>query len=476
MPLKIIDQRTLLGGLGAAVAAGGAYWLGRTDVGISDGKSRARPVAGDLALPPAVDVVVIGGGIVGAATALTLAERGISVALCEKGVIAGEASSRAMGYIDSQFADPARFPLLARNFELWREANARTGLETGYRKKGLILPLEGEEAAEGARGWTASLNGVEGLSGEVLTRNQLLKLVPDMVDPPEAALHTPFDGMVEPRLAAPAIAQAAQDKGAKILQHCAVRGIETSGGKISGVITEKGRIACQAAVIAGGYWTPPLVRSLGIDYDQFDVFLSMVELSAPGNGPAIPFSAEAYGFRPQIDGRYTFGVVDFAAPIMPSTIRNLRRLKPAIGAFWPMAHPGLSPALFWDALTQRRTWALDKPSPFEKIRILTPNFRPKPLQEGRKILNRHFPAFDTATITDQWAGAISTTLDNMPVISAIPGHDGLFIGSGFSYGLTYGLGAGEALADLATGRTPQVDLTPYRLGRFTDGTAIHYHA
>ena len=71
--------------------SGGAY---------ISGESRAKKVQGDSELPDSVDVVVIGGGFVGCCTALNLAERGVSVAICEKGVVAGEASGRAAGLIE----------------------------------------------------------------------------------------------------------------------------------------------------------------------------------------------------------------------------------------------------------------------------------------------------------------------------------------------------------------------------------------
>ncbi|HUI61833.1 MAG TPA: FAD-dependent oxidoreductase, partial [Steroidobacteraceae bacterium] len=79
-------------GVTAAGLAGLGAWLSRTPVGLLDGHSRSRAIDGDSVLPQSVDVLIIGGGFVGAFAALALAERGVSVALCEKGAIAGEAS------------------------------------------------------------------------------------------------------------------------------------------------------------------------------------------------------------------------------------------------------------------------------------------------------------------------------------------------------------------------------------------------
>ena len=79
------------------------------------------------------------------------------------------------------------------------------------------------------------------------------------------------DGRAEPQLAAPAIAEAARDKGAVILTECAVRGVETSGSAISGVVTERGPIACAAVVLAGGAWSRLFSGNLGIEFPQLKV-------------------------------------------------------------------------------------------------------------------------------------------------------------------------------------------------------------
>ncbi len=92
------------------------------------------PVASDPKLPTRTDVVIIGGGIIGASTALELAERGISVVLCEKGIIAGEQSSRNWGWCRQMGRDPREIPLAKLSLNLWGKMNERTGGETGFRQ------------------------------------------------------------------------------------------------------------------------------------------------------------------------------------------------------------------------------------------------------------------------------------------------------------------------------------------------------
>ena len=97
------------------------------------------PVQGDMHMPARVDVVVIGGGIIGVSTALELAERGVSVALCEKGGIGEEQSSRNWGWVRISWRDPREVPLMAEAIRIWQGLDARTGRDTGYKQCGIVF-------------------------------------------------------------------------------------------------------------------------------------------------------------------------------------------------------------------------------------------------------------------------------------------------------------------------------------------------
>ncbi|MBA4270054.1 MAG: D-amino-acid oxidase, partial [Methylobacterium sp.] len=97
-----------------------------------------KPIASDAALPAQADVVVIGGGIVGAAAAYFLAKRGRSVALVEKGVVGGEQSSRNWGWCRQQNRDARELPLAIRSMELWDALAGEIGEDPGFRRCGLV--------------------------------------------------------------------------------------------------------------------------------------------------------------------------------------------------------------------------------------------------------------------------------------------------------------------------------------------------
>jgi len=96
-------------------------------------------VAGDTTIPAEVDVAIIGGGIIGASAALELAERGLRVALCEKGEIGGEQSSRNWGWVRRMGRDVAEVPLAMQSRMLWREMRQRVGADVGYTESGCLL-------------------------------------------------------------------------------------------------------------------------------------------------------------------------------------------------------------------------------------------------------------------------------------------------------------------------------------------------
>src|SRR4249920_575059 len=99
---------------------------------------RVDPVVTDEALPARADVVIIGGGIIGTSAALFLAQRGVSVALCEKGRIAGEQSSRNWGWCRKMVRDPRELPLVIESLRLWEGMNQLVEAETGFRTCGIM--------------------------------------------------------------------------------------------------------------------------------------------------------------------------------------------------------------------------------------------------------------------------------------------------------------------------------------------------
>ncbi len=205
---------------------------------------RLREVENDAALPKEVDVVVIGAGIVGAAAAWFLAKRGHRVALCEKGAIACEQSGRNWGWCRNTLRHPAEIPLMQRAMRDWRDPAVFGALDTGFRTSGILYFAgrnRGDDAAYQA--WLDSV-AAHDLDSRLVTAVEAAHLVPGAANPSQGGLYTPSDGGAEPEKATAAIVEAARTAGTTVHTQCAVRSVETKGGRISGVVTERGRIAC----------------------------------------------------------------------------------------------------------------------------------------------------------------------------------------------------------------------------------------
>lgn len=433
---------------------------------------RPVPVHGDDDLPQKVDVVVIGAGIIGASTALELAERGLKVALCEKGGVAQEQSSRNWGWVRISRRDPREVPLVAEALRLWRGLNRRVGAETGYRQTGIMFMCGDEKQLDRHDRWRRHLEPLQ-IASKMLTPAELKDRFPEADLPFRGALFTAEDGRAEPQRAGPAIAEAARAAGAAILTECAVRGVETSGGAVSGVVTERGPIACSAVVLAGGAWSNLFCGNLGIDLPQLGVVSHVLRTKPLEGGPEEAIWCDEFAIRKRLDGGYTISrgsgnTVD----ITPGSFKYGLRFLAALRMQRRDLHFRLSGRFFHEAARPKR-WSLSEASPFEYERV----FDPKPSRSMLKGLigavAKKFPAMAAAEAAQSWAGCIDVTPDAIPVISAVDATPGFHIATGFSgHGFGIGPGAGRLMADIVTGAAPCVDPADFRFSRFTDGSRI----
>ncbi|SFJ21702.1 NAD(P)/FAD-dependent oxidoreductase [Celeribacter neptunius] len=434
------------------------------------------PVESNATLPAEVDVVIIGGGIAGVCTALELVERGKTVALCEKGEIGAEQSSRNWGWVRLTHRDPREMPLMVESVRLWKAMNDRIGDETGYRQCGVtytvtddkVLASEGEAAEE--------LQKYQ-IPARILNANEVREAFPGFSLDIKGALHNPHDGRAEPQKAAPAIARAVQARGGSVHQYCAVRTLETADGKVTGAVTEKGPIKCSAVLVAGGVWSRLFLGNLGIELPQLRTKGTVMRTEPVADGQEQTLKSPGFALRKRLDGGYN---IASAAPsryqLTPDSFRLFRAFLPTLKNEWRNISLGLGPA-FFDALRTPRRWTAKDVTPFEKSRILDPEPDRPRIDKVLDLVKRDYAPFKGAKVAQRWAGYIDVMPDIIPVISETKGVkngiDGLFVATGFSgHGFGLGTGAGLLAADLITGRAPCVDPTPFRLHRFSDGSKI----
>lgn len=350
--------------------------------------------------------------------------------------------------------------------ELWSELQGLTGRATGYTRAGILIPRDGKRSIECIERWQRIAPDFD-IATEWLDPVQLTARIPGGAYAWTGGLLAPGDGYAEPEMATAAIAESARDRGASLLSNCAVRGIETGGGRVSGVVTERGRIACSSVVVAGGAWSHLLCARLGIDIPQLNVLSSVIRTSPVEGGPEPAIWHDNFGLRKRADRGYTVAnASENIVDITPRCFRYMRAFFPAMLAEWRDLSFRFGTVFFHEALRPRR-WELDEVSPFEKTRILDP----KPSTRGALValnaVKAAFPQFSGARIEQTWAGYIDVTPDAIPIISPADKVPGLFVATGFSgHGFGIAPGAGELMANLITGEQPVVAPDNFRLSRF----------
>ncbi len=403
------------------------------------------PATFAAALPEAADVVIIGGGIAGIATALYLARGGVSVVVCEKGRVAAEQSSRNWGWVRQQGRDPAELPVMIESMRLWQALAAELGEEAGFHQCGVTY-LAGDEA-ELARfeDWLVHARHY-GLDTRMVSRAELQATLPNGAAW-AGAMATPSDARAEPWTAVPAMARLARDAGAVIIEDCAARTLDLAGGAVAGVQTELGLIRTTRVLLAGGAWSSLFAANAGFALPQLSV---RATVCATMPMPEFWQGAAADGdiaFRRRQDGGYTLAPgTEHDFWIGPDAFRNLRAYREQIRR--DIRHTRLRPWAphgYPDAWTTRRRWKPGDVTPFERMRVLDPAPGPGRVARLQQDFRNAFAEVEEVPVARAWAGMIDTLPDQVPILDESP-IPGLFIATGLS---GHGFGIGRAKWDFA---------------------------
>ncbi len=425
--------------------------------------------------PPAqTDVVVLGGGIIGVMTAWFLAEKGLRVVLCEKGRVAGEQSSRNWGWIRQTGRDPAELPIVIEALRIWESLAQQCGDALGFARTGVLYLARSQAEMQGFANWLPHAQA-HGADTRLLTGAATASLLQGAAVPWVGAMHTPSDARAEPWVAVPLLAAGAVARGAVIVENCAIRAVDLAAGRIAGVITEQGRIACTQVVVAGGAWSSLFLRAHGVAIPQLSVRASVTATQPLPQVFAGAAADNDLAFRRRADGGYTLapgGAHDFH--IGPDAFRHLATYLPDLRKNYRTTHFHASaPRGFPDAWSTPRRWDADRPSPFEGTRILNPAPNPRMLARLQDAFARTFPALGRPRLKASWAGMIDTMPDTVPVVDHASTIPGLTIATGMSgHGFGIGPAFGRIIADMVTGNPPGHDMTRFRLSRFTDGSRL----
>jgi glycine/D-amino acid oxidase-like deaminating enzyme len=418
------------------------------------------------ALPARADVVVIGGGIIGAFTAYYLARRGVSVALLEKGRIGAEQSSRNWGWCRQQNRDARELPMATRSLELWEQFAADTGEDTGFSRCGLFYLSNDEAELDRWARW-GEFARTAGVTTHMLSSSEATERGRATGRTWKGGVFSPTDGTADPGLATSAVAAALMKLGGSVHQQCAARGLELEGGSVSGVVTEAGTIKTRTVVHAGGAWASSFCRQLGIRFPVATVRQSIVRVGPVKRRLPDTLHTAGVSLTRRSDGSYTLAISGRGrVDPTPQLLRFAPQFLPMFAKRWRNVFPGGLEGIRGGHETLSR-WRLDAPTPMERVRVLDPrpDSRAVKLTYDRAVAL--LPALAEGGLANTWAGFIDSTPDGVPAIGEAKEVPGFVIASGFSgHGFGIGPGAGHLIADLVTGAKPIFDPAPFRPERF----------
>lgn len=433
-----------------------------------------NPVQFTAALPLRADTVIIGGGVIGVMTALFLAKVGQKVVICEKGRVAGEQSSRNWGWVRQQGRDPAELPIMMEANRIWQGLARECGEDLGFRQTGVLYLANRADDMAGFENWLRFARSHQ-LDTRLLSKTEVAALLPEAKANWVGGMVTPSDGRAEPWTAVPALARLAVRLGTTIIEDCTVRTLDVSDGKVTGVVTEQGSIACDQVVLAGGAWSSLFLRRHGIEIPQLSVRATVAATEPlPDIYPGQAADNE-FAFRRRADGGYTLALGAYHELFIgPDAVRRLPKFMPQLKQNpFGTAYKPYAPRDYPDSWFTKRKWAEHEVTPFEHMRILNPAPSRWAVRQMQTRFAATFPHIGMPRIKLAWAGMIDSMPDIVPVIDRAPSLEGLVIATGMSgHGFGIGPGIGRVVADIVLGRPAGHDLSRFRYSRFTDGSRI----
>ncbi len=423
-------------------------------------------------LPSAADVVVIGGGIVGTSTAYYLAKRGVNVVLLEKGMIGAEQSSRNWGWCRQQNRDARELPLSTKSLDLWERFAEEIGESVGFQRSGLLYLSNDEAEIAGWAKWR-DFAKTQGVTTHMLSAREAAERGRATGKQWLGGVFSPSDGIADTQRAAPVIARGVMKFGGTVVQQCAARGLETEGGRVSAVVTEKGTIRTKIVVMSGGAWASSFCHQLGIRFPQTSARSSILAVEPGAHSLPSALHTARVSVTQRGNGGYTLAISGHAS--VDPTLQQLRfgsSFLPMFQRRWKSIKLGGLEGLRSGHETLAK-WALDRPTPMERRRVLDPTPDMALIEETYRRAVELLPALASVKIAARWAGYIDSTPDGVPAIGEIQQLPGFILAAGFSgHGFGIGPGAGHLIADLITGHKPIVEpayFDPARLAKSARG-------
>ena len=375
------------------------------------------------------DVLVIGGGLAGTATAYYLAREGVEVTLVERLDLNTQASGSNAGSLHLQIPFPefisegedwARVfteatPVMRESIRLWRGLEAELGVDLEVSIDGGLLVAETEaQMRDIAR--KAAIERAAGLTIELLSTTDLRRIAPYLSERMIGAAYCPDEGKANPLKATPAFAAAARKHGTQILANCEVTALATDAGGYRAETTA-GPIGARRVVNAGGANAGRISAMLGIELP-----IQGVPIQVSVTEPAEPLVNH---------------LVYFAGDKL--TLKQAKNGSFLIGGGW---------SSLWSARAER------------------PTVNPHSLRSNLTVARHVVPRLDSVSLLRVWPAVVNGTADWKPILGELPGRPGVFMSMFPWMGFTAGPMSALLTAELVLGRKPSLDVSAFLAARY----------
>jgi sarcosine oxidase subunit beta len=369
-------------------------------------------------IPTQASVVVIGGGVMGLSTAYHLAQAGVTdVVLVEKDELGSGSTCKAAGGVRAQFSDRVNIELGLRSLKVFETFKETFGQEIDLQQVGYLFLLDNPDHVAAFENNVALQNEL-GVPSRMIEVAEAKKLSPMITtDGLLAAAWSPTDGHCTPESVVLGYAGAARRAGVRLIRSCAVNGITSADGLITGVETDRGTITTDTVICTAGAWSKAIGDMVGVDLPVVPLRRQILTTEPiPGLDPNTPFT------------------IDF------STSLYFHREGP--GLLLGMSDPDETPGF---KLKQSAGW----------------------LPRLAEAIEHRVPAMAEAGLGAGWAGLYEMTPDHNALIGEASGITRFLYATGFSgHGFLMGPAVGEVMRDLYLGRTPVVDVSSLHGDRF----------
>ncbi|WP_439850881.1 NAD(P)/FAD-dependent oxidoreductase [Pseudomonas syringae] len=377
--------------------------------------------------PQKSDVLIIGGGFMGASSAFFLRQHGRSVTLLERDQIGQYASGVNFGNVRRQGRFLGQLELSNRSWALWKRLPQLIGEDLEFIPSGHMRVCYREDEIAELEAYAAAPEARE-LDLQVIRGKALHERFPFLGPHVKGGSYAPHDGHANPRLAAPAFARAAIRAGARIEERTEVAEVQKVGGEFQVTTTDGQLFIAEQLLITAGAWAAKLAEQFG----------EPVPLEP--NGPQMSVTEPVPYALPTVIGVFTKikeEVIYFRQiPRGNIIIGGGNRNKP-------------------DMLNRRAY------------------FKPESLINQMKQMSRLLPGAEKLNIIRVWSGIESYTPDSLPIMGRSGKVDGLFYAFGFcGHGFQLGPGVGDVMAELISTGSTRTLISPFDIRRFTDPGAI----